>query len=88
MADNYRGEYDVSKLSPEKLEAELAKADWGSPHFIALSQERQRRQLDDLKKPHRLLWWTFVVALLTLIVSVIGYWDQIARLLQALRLLP
>ena len=79
------GQYDVSQLSPEKLEAELTKTDWGSPHFMALTQERQRRQLESLQKPHWIVRWTLVVAVLTLVVCVIGYWDQIVRFVRALQ---
>ena len=79
------GQYDVSQLSTEQLEAELAKTDWGSPHFIALTQERQRRQLESLKKPHWIVRWTLVISALTLVVCVIGYWDQIVRFVRALQ---
>jgi hypothetical protein len=51
------------------------------------SQAGLQATLDQIAKPSRLLWWTFSIAVLTLVVSVIGYWDQILRLIQALRLL-
>lgn len=86
------GQDDVRKHSDEELERRILHAGWGGPHYTALIQERQRRQLQklqsemgSLKKPHPVMWWTLAVAVLTLIVCVIGYWDQIKRLFQALR---
>jgi hypothetical protein len=51
---------------------------------LAEGQKRLKESVDRLSKPHCLIWWTFLVALLTLIVCVIGYWDQIVRLIRAL----
>ena len=51
---------------------------------MVAEQQRLKDSVDRLAKPHRLLWWTFVVTSLTLIVCVIGYWDQIVRLIRAL----
>ena len=53
---------------------------------LTTGQAEVKQSVDRLAKPHHLLWWTFVVAFLTLVVCVIGYWDQIIRLLRALRL--
>lgn len=54
--------------------------------LLISGQSDMKQSLERLSEPHGLLWWTFAVALLTLIVCVIGYWDQIVRLLRALRL--
>jgi hypothetical protein len=53
---------------------------------LTAGQAEVKRSVDRLAKPHHLLWWTFAVAFLTFVVCVIGYWDQIVRLLRALRL--
>jgi len=65
------GEYDVSKLSDKELDAKIIESGWASPHFIALSQERQRRQLEILKKPHWILWATLVAGAIAAIATVI-----------------
>ena len=65
------GEYDVSKLSDGDLDAKIAQADWGSPYSIALTQERQRRQLESLKKPHWVLWATLVAGAIAAAAAVI-----------------
>jgi hypothetical protein len=77
-----------ARLTDGQLEELRQQGNWRESHFV----EYQTRQLQNLKesvdrlaKPHRLLWWTFGVAGLTLIVCVIGYLDQIARLFRALR---
>jgi hypothetical protein len=86
------GQDDVRKHSDEELEHQILHAGWNSPHYTALIQERQRRhwerlqsEITALKKPHPAVWWTLVVAVLTLIVCLIGYWDQIIRFLRAMR---
>jgi hypothetical protein len=38
-----------------------------------------------LEKPHWIIRWTLVVASLTLIVCVIGYWEQIKIFVRALK---
>jgi hypothetical protein len=57
-----------------------------SVDLLISGQVDVKRSVDQLSHPHRLLWWTFAVALLTLVVCVIGYWDQILRLLRGLQL--
>ena len=37
-----------------------------------------------VRKPHPLLWWTFVVSIIAATASVIGYWEQIVAAFQAL----
>ena len=51
---------------------------------LAEGQRQLKDSVDRLLKPNRLLWWTFWVAVLTLVVCVIGYWDQIIRAIRAL----
>lgn len=48
--------------------------------------QRERLHFDLLGKRHRLNWWILGVATLTFVVCVIGYWDQIVRLLRWLGL--
>ena len=65
---------------------EIARRESITRHEALLSEQvRLKASVDRLLKPHPLVWWTFTVALLTLIVCVIGYWDQIARLFLALK---
>ena len=39
------GQDDVTKLSDSEIEQRFKTSGWGSPHFMALVEERQRRQL-------------------------------------------
>lgn len=79
MADVNRT--DIARMTDDELDkfiesgTSVRHAEWG---FAV--EERQRRQLARLAKLHPIIWWTFVVATLSLFVCVIGYWDQIVRL--------
>jgi hypothetical protein len=77
-----------AELSDEQLEELRKSGEWNQGHF-AEYQARQfqnlKESVDRLAKPHRVVRWTLAVASLTFVVCVIGYWDQIARLIRALR---
>src|SRR3989442_8452985 len=76
----------ISKASVQDLDEYLVRFGHIENLYRMATSQREHLHFDLLSKPHRLIWWTFWVASLTLIVCVIGYWDQIVRLLRALRL--
>jgi hypothetical protein len=49
------------------------------------TQKDLKESVDHLAKPHWIVRWTLLVAILTLFVCVIGYWTEIARFFRALR---
>jgi len=53
-----------------------------------LDVEERRRQSERLRRPHVWVVVGVVAAVLTLLVCVIGYWEQIARLLRAVGVSP
>jgi hypothetical protein len=83
---------DCTKKTEEELLHQMRCFSPGSAPYDDAVAELQRRELKQigsevarLKRPHPVVWWTFIVATLTLIVCAIGYWDQIVRLFRALK---
>ena len=74
---------DNGILSQEWIHTQVTKE---FAELLVVVAEEHMEASARMAKPHCLLWWTFAVAFLTFVVCVIGYWDQIVRLLQALRL--
>lgn len=72
-------QYDLKSLSDSELETKLAEIRWDSPHFNALVQEQQRRQLTFLAKPHWVIWATLVFGVISAIAAVVGVAIMIYR---------
>ena len=47
--------------------------------------EEVQSSVDQLARPHWLLWLTFAVGFVAAVASVIGYWPQILSAVQAFR---
>ena len=50
------------------------------------SARRQQLQFEVSRKPHSLLWMTFIFTVIAAVASVIGYWPQIEAAVRALLL--
>ena len=78
-----------ASLSPQELHARFRKTKRGSVERSWAVAEIEYRNVQvsihRAAKPHWVAWATFVVAVLTFLVCMIGYWDQIVRLFRALR---
>ena len=57
----------------------------GAFYRLALVR-RQQLQFEVSRKPHPLLWLTFIFTVIAAVASVIGYWSQIEAVVQALLL--
>ena len=82
---------DSENLTPKQLveEADLGLRGQGAivEAMLRLSdgQKELRHSVDRLARPHWIQWAILTGTLLTLLVCVIGYLDQIVRLIRAFR---
>lgn len=74
-------------LTDAQLEEELKKHEPGSADYSSYLAEIKQRQVDAsihrAAKLHWIVWATFIVTLLGLAISAIGYWPQLKAFSQS-----